>query len=136
MTETGKTYKRLINNLLILGSLGVLLVASCARPDPPRAVVIVTNEDGKTLSGAIVKLDCTPGQQAPNQFKCREEVDFGSETDASGRVEFLLKLPAVLRAQVAWAGKNDTGAYVLLEGDGFIEFKEDEVTEETIIVYP
>jgi hypothetical protein len=136
MTSAKKIYRRVLKNLFIASSVAIVMVSSCARPEQPRAVVIVTDEEGKTLSGAIVKLECTPAQNAPNQFKCREEVDFGSETDANGRVEFQLKLPAVLRAQAAWAGKNDTGAYVLLEGDGFIEFKEDEITEETIILYP
>lgn len=124
----------LIKSVITLACLW-LTVFSCKLPDPPKAVVTVTDEDGVALRDALVVLDCTPAQNSANTQICVEGLKQEDNSDKNGQVQFDTKLPAVLKAQATYV-RGSGYSTDTLRGDAYIEFKEGEVTEQTIIVYP
>lgn len=128
-----------MNNKLLVKIYSIFILSivlgSCKQPDPPKSIVTVTDEDGVALRDALVILDCTPAKDAPNTQICKEGIKKEGNTDKNGQIEFTTKLPAVLKAQAKYARINGFTTDSL-RGDAFVEFKEGEVTEQTIIVYP
>jgi hypothetical protein len=122
----------LIKNCATICFCGIIFFG-CKLPDPPKAIVTVTDEDGVALRDAIVVLDCTPNMDYANTQVCVEGLKQEDNTNKNGQVEFDTKLPAVLKASATYTIGNSTDT---LKGDAFVEFKEGEVTEQTIIVYP
>lgn len=129
---TNKKY--IIKNCAILG-LFFVSAFSCKLPADPKAIVTVVDEDGVALRDALVVLDCTPAQNTANTQVCVDGLLQEDNSNKDGKVEFETTLPCVLKASAIYvqaAGlSTDT-----LKGDAFIEFKEGEVTEGKIIVYP
>ncbi len=124
----------LIKNCAIIG-LSVLFFNACKLPDAPKAIVTVTDEDGVAVRDALVVLDCTPAQTSANTQICVEGLKQEDNSNKNGQVEFETKLPAVLKASATYVRGSGLSTDTL-RGDAFIEFKEGEVTEGKIIVYP
>jgi len=123
------------NALTLIGAILVLFTTSCKDPIPPTAVITVVDEDQKVLRNAQVVLDCTPSSDNGNTQVCKEGIEETDRTDEDGEVTFEIDLPAVLKAEVTYL--RVVGAVTdSLKGDAFVEFKEDEITEQTITVYP
>ena len=123
------------NVLTLIAAVLFLFTTSCKDPIPPTAVITVVDEDQKVLRNAQVVLDCTPSNTTGNTQICKDGVEETDRTDGDGEVVFEIDLPAVLKAEVTYL--RVVGAVTdSLKGDAFVEFKEDEVTEQTITVYP
>ncbi len=123
-----------LSNFYALIIFGYAL-SGCKQPSAPKAIVTVTDENKVALRGALVVLDCTPAKDAPNTQICKEGIKKEGNTDKNGNIEFSTKLPAVLKASATYV-RVDGFLTDTLKGDAFVEFKEGEVTEQTIIVYP
>ncbi len=124
-----------MKHFLFIAFISVAFLNACKAPLAPKAVVTVTDEKGVALRDVIVVLDCTPAKDAPNTQICQEGIKQEGKTNKSGEVDFETKLPAVLKASAVYV--RDNGLTVdSLKGDAFVEFKEDETTTQTIIVYP
>ncbi|PLX03030.1 MAG: hypothetical protein C0594_11140, partial [Marinilabiliales bacterium] len=113
-----------IGNLLVIVPLIILgiILTGCPEPEPPVGVVTVyeKNESGANVpvDGAWVRvepaspgvdythvIDSTPG----DNVLPKEVLKFEKQTDASGRVSFDFKYPAII-AVTAWAyvSNNDS----------------------------
>ena len=120
---------------IVFSIIFLAVLSSCDKPTKPKANVFVTDEDGVALRDARVVLNCTPAQDAPNTQICKDGIKQEGNTDRNGKVQFSTELPAVLKAEVTYIVVQGVDLDSL-KGDAFVEFKEDEVTEQTIIVYP
>jgi len=108
---------------------------SCSDPLPPTAVITVVDEDQAVLRNAEVTIDCVPCNCETNKQECKEGVKQTASTGTEGIVTFETPLPTVLKAEVRYLRVvgNVTDS---LKGDAFVEFKEDEITQQTITIYP
>ncbi len=127
--------KKTMKTLLSVCTVVCLFLFSCKEPTKPKANIFVTDENGVALRDARVVLNCVPSQDAINTQECKDGIQQEGSTDASGKVTFTTELPAVLRADVTYTIVQGV-TFDSLKGDAFVEFKEDEITSQTIIVYP
>ena len=127
--------------LLSLLFLFILFTSSrCKKEDPPKAIVLVVDEQGRPLAGATVKVYSDPtlysqdypsvGYYDPDEKKLYDI----KKTDASGKTyhdfkyESIYSVYAWYRKQISW------NQYDTLKGWGALILKNNETYEEKIIV--
>jgi hypothetical protein len=115
---------------------GIILMNSCKKPEEPRAVVYVIDENDLPVPGALVRVHLSsqdsaigtlvPGDDVKNDYKV---------TDASGKTTHQFPEEAIYFVEVT----KDADGYdypVDLHGTGVIILEEDATYEETVKVRP
>ncbi len=130
-------------SIIILGLLSLFIIGTaskCKKEKPPKAVVLVVDEQGRPLAGATVKVYSDPtlysqnypsvGYVDPDEKKLYDI----KTTDASGKTyhdfkyESIYSVYAWYRKQISW------NQYDTLKGWGALILKNNETYEEKIIV--
>lgn len=126
-----KKYKILVPVLLLL-VISLVNLNSCKKPEPPKAIVTVTDQNKNAIEGAFVKV--YPDVSSPTN----EDVNDSTTTDASGKAKFEFKYEGILSVE-ARATKHSTttlGADTIITyyGHSILILENDKTYEETVII--
>lgn len=123
----------------IVGKLVFILLISvavgCKKEEPTTAKIVVINEDGTRVSGAIVHMFSAPDQSGDKV----QRFDFTNTTDGSGEVLFDLSdftMPGQTGFAVLDLEVEATIEGVDYDGVGIVKVVEHEAVTEDVIVTP
>lgn len=123
----------------IVGKLIIILLVSvavgCKKEDPTTAKIVVINEDGARVPGAVVHMFSAPDQSGDKV----QRFDFTNTTDGSGEVIFDLSdytMPGQTGFAVLDLEVSATIEGVDYDGVGIVKVVEHESVTEDVIVTP
>ncbi|MDP2386089.1 MAG: hypothetical protein Q8M29_06945 [Bacteroidota bacterium] len=128
-----------ILSVIVLGGI-MILSGSCNKPKPCKAIITVMDTTGANLeAGVTVKLYA---QVTTASGTAIGDLEATGTTDGSGKVEFTLKLPAIMdiRAEkpnctITTHTYTSTGTYVpgkYCTGKAIVKFEEGVTNEKTV----
>jgi len=128
-----------ILSLIALGGI-MIFSGSCNKPKPCKAIITVMDTTGSAVqAGVLVQLKAYV-TTATGSTKADLETE--GVTDASGKIEFTLKLPAIMdvfakkpNCTVTSHTYTTNGTYVpgsYCEGKAIVKFEEGETAEKTV----
>jgi len=112
-----------IYSLILLSLFAGLFVflQSCQEPNPPEAIIIVQDEDGQPVEGAMVVVKAAPSDSSHTVvylLSGPKLVADTSWTDDSGQVSYEFKYQAIYKVEVTKTITNaQDGSYNLIPGD-------------------
>jgi|YNPMSStandDraft_1061717.scaffolds.fasta_scaffold00165_15 hypothetical protein len=130
-------------SVLLILLITVALVGTsskCKKEEPPKAIVLVVDEQGRPLAGATVKVYSDPtlygnnypsvGYYDPDEKKLYDI----QKTDASGKTYHTFKYESIYSVYAWYRKQISWNTYDTLKGWGALILKNNETYEEKIIV--
>lgn len=134
--------------IIILGifTFLALTASKCNKENPPKAVVTVVGQDGKTISGATVKVYSDPtyynngqGYQSVGYYNPDEKTLYDIQvSDASGQTHHSFKYESIYSVKVTILKKFGSHSYDTLRynGEGALILKNNKTYSETVTLFP
>lgn len=122
--------RSIVSKTMVLALCAVVLSA-CNKEKPTKAVIVVKDQAGAVVPGALVKLFANPSFPLGDPTRLNKEV----VTNSAGRAEFDYS-DFYKQGQAGFAVLDILALKDSLAGEGIIKILEEETNEESVILLP